>query len=83
MTAAFFGMEAPAKEAATTLIDYSPKKEYELIIDGEPSYVRADFVNFNARYVSFWNHSPKAGTQDTLVLAVRQDFLEELKEVEL
>lgn len=78
---AFFGQEGATKEAGTTLIDYSPKKAYALLFEGDTEYVKADYVNFHAKYVSFWTRNPDADTQDTLVLAIRADWLDELKEV--
>ena len=59
----------------------APLRTYEIVIDDIPDKVEADYVSFYPGYVSFWKNG-KSGAQDTLVTAISNRRLDELKEVE-
>lgn len=62
--------EAPAK-----------LRTYKIVVDGqEPDIVEADFITRDPGHVCFWKTRPD-DKQDTLVVAISNRLLDELKEV--
>ena len=55
-------------------------REYEIVIDGQTQIVWADFITRDPGHVCFWKTRPD-NKQDTLVTAIANHFLDELKEV--
>jgi hypothetical protein len=76
----FFGQDSKPEP---TLVDKSPQKSFSVVIDGgEPEFINCDYVNFHAAHVSFWQRTPDADKQDTLVLSLNNKWVDELKEVD-
>jgi hypothetical protein len=75
----FLGQEAKPEP---TLIDKSPQKSYSVIVDGhDPEFINADYVSFTPGHVTFWMRTPDA-KQDTLVTCIRNEWVDEMKEVD-
>jgi hypothetical protein len=58
---------------------YKPRT-YEIVIDGQPDTVEADYITRDPGHVCFWKTRPD-NLQDTLVTAISNNLLDELKEV--
>ena len=77
MTNPFFGKENEVKEptAASAAL-----RKYEIVIDGQPDTVEAHYITRDPGHVCFWKTRPD-NQQDTLVVAITNNMLDELKEV--
>lgn len=56
------------------------QRSYEIVIDGHTDTVEADFITRDPGHVCFWKTRPD-NLQDTLVTAIANHLLDELKEV--
>lgn len=57
-----------------------PLRTYQIVIDGQPDIVEAHFITRDPGHICFWK-SREDGKQETLVTAIANHFLDELKEV--
>lgn len=78
----FIGQDHVIPEVKT-LVDKSPQKRFSVVIDGYPGIISCDYVNFHAAHISFWRRNPDEGKQDTLVTCIKNELVDELKEVDL
>lgn len=79
----FLGQEHTFALAVDTPVDKSPQKSYSVIVDGhDPEFINADYVTFSSGHVTFWMRTPDEAKQDTLVTCIRNEWLDEMKEVD-